>query len=77
MLELLNQVGLRLSSSQRTGTHAPEMMSALMNMLVSKESLKIQEKKVATKAALDQNIAEAVELGNKEMRHTRFFAQHR
>ena len=46
----MNQIG-RDSKSQVNGTHVPEMMNALVNILVSKASLKIQEKKVAFKAA--------------------------
>ena len=76
ILIFMNQIW-RDSKSQVNGTHVPEMMNALVNILVSKASLKIQEKKVAFKAAGEQNIAKAVELGNKGMRHIRSFAQHR
>ena len=51
------------------------MMNALKNMLVYRAFSKIQEKKVATKAVLEQNIAKTMELGNKGMRYSRSFAQ--
>ena len=42
-----------MSRRNGDGKHAPEMMNALKTMFVFKEFLKIQEKKVATKAALE------------------------
>ena len=79
ILLILSQIGSKLIRSQRNGygTHALKIMNALTTMHVYKAFSKIQEKKAAIKAVLEQNIAKAVELGNKGMRYTRSFAQAR